>query len=149
MPRPHQLAMLDAATAGESVLLIAPTGGGNIYMLKGIPADHQAAAWKFMQFMSSTDIQADWSINTGYIAARQSSYDTTAMKDQIAKVPQAGLIEQGLQYAGAELATHDNAQIQKFLGDAVQAVLTTNADPTAALNTAQQQAEQLLSQFTQ
>ncbi|HUZ63131.1 MAG TPA: ligase-associated DNA damage response DEXH box helicase, partial [Acetobacteraceae bacterium] len=27
-PRPHQLAMLDAAAAGESVLLIAPTGGG-------------------------------------------------------------------------------------------------------------------------
>ncbi|HBK05658.1 MAG TPA: ligase-associated DNA damage response DEXH box helicase [Acetobacteraceae bacterium] len=28
VPRPHQLAMLDAANAGESVLLIAPTGGG-------------------------------------------------------------------------------------------------------------------------
>jgi ATP-dependent Lhr-like helicase len=27
-PRPHQLAMLEAACAGESVLLIAPTGGG-------------------------------------------------------------------------------------------------------------------------
>ena len=27
-PRPHQLAMLTAAAAGESVLLIAPTGGG-------------------------------------------------------------------------------------------------------------------------
>src|SRR5690349_4418668 len=27
-PRPHQLAMLAAARAGESVLLIAPTGGG-------------------------------------------------------------------------------------------------------------------------
>ncbi len=27
-PRPHQLAMLQAARAGESVLLIAPTGGG-------------------------------------------------------------------------------------------------------------------------
>jgi ATP-dependent Lhr-like helicase len=27
-PRPHQLAMLDAAQAGESILLIAPTGGG-------------------------------------------------------------------------------------------------------------------------
>src|SRR5476651_2320212 len=27
-PRPHQLAMLDAARAGHSVLLIAPTGGG-------------------------------------------------------------------------------------------------------------------------
>ena len=28
MPRPHQLAMLDAAKANESVLLVAPTGGG-------------------------------------------------------------------------------------------------------------------------
>ncbi len=28
VPRPHQVAMLDAADAGESVLLIAPTGGG-------------------------------------------------------------------------------------------------------------------------
>ncbi len=27
-PRPHQMAMIDAAGAGESVLLIAPTGGG-------------------------------------------------------------------------------------------------------------------------
>jgi ATP-dependent Lhr-like helicase len=27
-PRPHQLAMLDAARSGESILLIAPTGGG-------------------------------------------------------------------------------------------------------------------------
>jgi ATP-dependent Lhr-like helicase len=27
-PRPHQMAMLQAASAGESVLLIAPTGGG-------------------------------------------------------------------------------------------------------------------------
>jgi ATP-dependent Lhr-like helicase len=27
-PRPHQIAMLDAARAGESVLLVAPTGGG-------------------------------------------------------------------------------------------------------------------------
>src|SRR5450631_1401320 len=27
-PRPHQLAMLDAARRGDSVLLIAPTGGG-------------------------------------------------------------------------------------------------------------------------
>src|ERR1700722_14523003 len=27
-PRPHQLAMLEAVQAGESVLLIAPTGGG-------------------------------------------------------------------------------------------------------------------------
>ena len=127
----------------------AATGGGNIYMLKGIPADHQAAAWKFMQFMTSTDIQADWSINTGYIASRQSSYSTLEYTSHIAMVPQSVIPEQGLQYAGPELATHDNAQIQKALGDAVQAVLTSGAIPADALKAAQAQADQLLSQFSQ
>lgn len=127
----------------------APTGGGNLYMLKGIPADHQAAAWKFIQFMTSVDTQADWSINTGYVASRQSSYNTQAMKDHIAKVPQAAVAGAGLQYAGPELATHDNAQIQKFLGDAVQAALTGKSAIADALKSAQQQADQVLSQFSQ
>lgn len=125
----------------------APTGGGNIYMLKGIPASHQAAAWKFMEFMSSTEIQADWSSNTGYIAARPSSYATTLMKNYLAKTPQAGVAPQGLQYAKAELATHDNAQIQKILGDAVQSVLTGKSQAQAALQAAQQQADQVLAAF--
>ncbi|MCL4487180.1 MAG: ABC transporter substrate-binding protein [Chloroflexi bacterium] len=125
----------------------APTGGGNIYMLKGIPADHQAAAWKFIQFMTSADIQADWSINTGYIPGRKSSMTTTAMKDYIAKTPQAAVAPNGLQYAGAELAAHDNAQIQKALGDAVQAVLTGKSNPADALKAAQQQADQILAPF--
>ena len=125
----------------------APTGGGNMYMLKGIPADHVAAAWKFIQFMSSTDIQADWSKNTGYIAARPASYQTSAMKTYLAATPQAGVAPEGLQYAGAELAAHDNAQIQKALGDAVQAVLTGKSDAASALAAAQQQADQILSAF--
>jgi len=125
----------------------APTGGGNMYVLKGIPADHKAAAWKFMQFMSSADIQADWSIHTGYIAARKSAYDTAAMKDYVAKTPQAAVAPNGLQYAKAELATHDNAQVQKALGDAVQAALTGKSTPAAALQAAQQQADKILSAF--
>ncbi len=46
MPRPHQLAMIDAATHGQSALLIAPTGGGktlagflpSLIALSGLPA---------------------------------------------------------------------------------------------------------------
>jgi sn-glycerol 3-phosphate transport system substrate-binding protein len=125
----------------------APTGGGNMYILAGTPADHQAAAFKFIQFMTSPDIQADWSIQTGYVASRQSAYNTDAMKAYIAKVPQAAVAAAGLQYAGPELATHNNAQIQKFLGDAVQAALTGKAAPADALASAQQQATQMLSQF--
>jgi len=125
----------------------AATGGGNIYMLKGIPAANQAAAWKFIQFMTSTDIQADWSINTGYIPGRQSAMSSQAMKDYIAKTPQAAVAPAGLKYAGAELAAHNNAQIQKALGDAVQSVLTGKASAADALKAAQTQADQILAPF--
>lgn len=125
----------------------AATGGGNMYMLKGISAERQAAAWKFIQFMTSADIQADWSINTGYVPGRQSALTTQAMKEYIAKTPQAGVAPAGLKYAGAELAAHNNAQVQKALGDAVQAVLTGKAKPEDALKNAQQQADQILAGF--
>ena len=81
-----------------------------------------------MQFLSSPEIQANWTLNTGYIAARKSSYDTQAMKDYIAKTPQAAVGRDYLKYAQAELATHNNAQVQKFLGDAVQAVFVCGTD---------------------
>jgi len=125
----------------------AATGGGNIYMLKGIPAANQAAAWKFIQFMTSTDIQADWSINTGYVPGRQSAMTSQAMKDYIAKAPQAAVAPAGLKYAGAELAAHNNAQIQKALGDAVQAALTGKSSAADALKAAQTQADQILAPF--
>jgi sn-glycerol 3-phosphate transport system substrate-binding protein len=125
----------------------APTGGGNMYILKGISAERQAAAWKFIQFMTSADIQSDWSINTGYVPGRQSAMNTQAMKDYVAKTPQAAVAPAGLKYAGAELAAHNNAQIQKALGDAVQAVLTGKANPADALKNAQQQADQILAGF--
>ncbi|MBI5030649.1 MAG: ABC transporter substrate-binding protein [Chloroflexi bacterium] len=125
----------------------APTGGGNMYILKGIPAANQAAAWKFIQFMTSTDIQADWSINTGYVPGRQSALNTQAMKDYVAKTPQAAVAPNGLKYAGAELATHNNAQIQKILGDAVQFALTGKLYPGEALKNAQSQANKILAPF--
>lgn len=125
----------------------APTGGGNMYIFKGLPADHQDAAWKFIQFMTSTEIQADWSKNTGYIASRKSAYETKLMQDYIAQTPQAAIGRDYLKYAQAELSTHNNAQIQKFLGDAVQAVLTGKSEAKPALDNAQKQADQVLAQF--
>jgi sn-glycerol 3-phosphate transport system substrate-binding protein len=69
------------------------------------------------------------------------------MKDYIAKTPQAAVAPNGLQYAGAELAAHNNAQIQKALGDAVQSALTGKSSPADALKAAQTQADQILAAF--
>ena len=125
----------------------SPTGGGNLYIMKGIPADHQAAAWKLIQWLSSPEREAQWSIDSGYVAPRKSAYDTAALKEYTNKYPQALVARDQLQYAQNELGTHEMVQIQKFLSDAVQAGITGQSSPQDALNQAQQSATQVLSQY--
>src|SRR5581483_10260774 len=125
----------------------SPTGGGNLYIMKGIPADHQAAAWKLIQWMTSPERQAQWSIDSGYVAARQSSYDTPVLKDYTAKTPQALVARDQLQYAQNELGTHQMSEVQKILSDAVQAGVTGQSAPKDALEAAQQKAAAILGQY--
>lgn len=67
----------------------APTGGGNFYISSNISEDRVQAAWKFIKFATSTDRAAQWSLDTGYVATRQSCFDTDLIKDYYAEVPQA------------------------------------------------------------
>lgn len=124
-----------------------PTGGGNLYIMKGIPADHVAAAWKLVQWLSSPEMEARWSIDSGYVAPRKSAYDTQTLKDYTAKYPQALVARDQLQYAQNELGTHQMAQVQQILSDAIQAGITGKSEPKAALDAAQQKAQQILSQY--
>ncbi|MDQ6907886.1 MAG: ABC transporter substrate-binding protein [Chloroflexota bacterium] len=125
----------------------APTGGGNFYLFKKTPKEKQAAAWKFVQFMSSPEYQAKWTIDSGYVAPRKSAWETPALKDYTAKNPQALVARDQLQYASRELATHSGPQIQKVFGDELQAALTSKKQPQAAMDDAQKNADNILKQF--
>jgi sn-glycerol 3-phosphate transport system substrate-binding protein len=125
----------------------APTGGGNLYILKSAPADHQQAAWKWMQFLSSPEIQADWTVQTGYIAARQAAWETKTLKDLVAAKPQYGVARDQLQYSDKELTSHQGADVQKILGKAIQAAITGEKTPQQALDEAQKSAETLLKDY--
>jgi sn-glycerol 3-phosphate transport system substrate-binding protein len=124
-----------------------PTGGGNLYIMKGIPADHQAAAWKLIQWLTTPEREAQWSMDSGYVAPRKSAYDTPALKEYTTKYPQALVARDQLQYAQNELGTHEMVQVQKILSDAIQAGITGQSTPEAALNQAQQAAMQVLAPY--
>jgi sn-glycerol 3-phosphate transport system substrate-binding protein len=126
----------------------SPTGGGNMYIFRGISPDNQAAAWTFIQAMCSAESLAQWSINTGYVAPRKSSYDVPAYKDYTGKFPQALVARDQLQYAQNELGTHQMAQVQTILSNAIQAALTGKQSSKDALTSAQQQADSILSGFS-
>ena len=113
----------------------------------GAVADHVAAAWKLIQWLSTPEREARWSIDSGYVAPRKSAYDTSALKEYTTKYPQALVARDQLQYAQNELGTHEMVQIQKILSDAIQAGITGQAAPQAALDQAQQAATQVLAQF--
>ncbi len=100
-----------------------------------------------MQFLSSPELAAEWSRDTGYIASRKSAYDTEVMKKLVAEKPQYGVARDQLQYAQKELTSHQGAQIQQIYGNAIQAAVEGKKDSKTALADAQTAADKVLSQF--
>lgn len=125
----------------------APTGGGNLYIMKSSSPEKQAAAWRWTQFLTTPEKQADWTVATGYIAARQASWETETLKTLVAEKPQYAVARDQLQYASKELATHRGSDVQRAFGLAVQAVLLGEKDAKTALDEAQAAAEALLAEF--
>lgn len=125
----------------------SPTGGGNFYIFKDIDKKKQEAAWKFVKFMTESERAAQWSIDTGYVAVRKSAYETERMKKYTAEFPAAVVARDQLQYAAAELSTHNNGKVMKALSDQVQAALTGATTPADALKKAQEEADKALAPF--
>ena len=96
----------------------SPTGGGNLYLFKSATPDQRAAALHFVRWLSSPERAARWGINTGYIATRPDAWATSAMKNYVADFPAAAVARDQLQFAVAELSTHDNQRVTQGLNDA-------------------------------
>ncbi|KQX45730.1 ABC transporter substrate-binding protein [Paenibacillus sp. Root444D2] len=125
----------------------SPVGGGNLYIFKGIPEKNKIAAWKFMKFMTEPERAAQWSIDTGYVAVRQSAYQTEKMKAYTKEFPAALVAKDQLQYGASELATHNSGKVAKALNDAIQRALTSEVDPATVLKQAQEEADKALAPF--
>jgi len=122
-------------------------GGGNLYLFKGAPQEQQDAAWKFTEFLTQPENAADFSINTGYIASRQSAYDTDAMKAYTAEVPQALSTRDALQNAGAEFSVQNLGEVRNIFHDYLQKAYNGEMTPEEAMAAAQKDAEAALADF--
>lgn len=126
----------------------APTGGGNLYMFSQEP-EKQAAAWRWIEYLSSPEIQSDWGAATGYIAARKAAWDVDPLKALATEKPQYGIARDQLQYADKELATHQSIDVRNILGSAIGRVISGQQEAQAALDQAQSEAEAILSQYAE
>ena len=122
----------------------SPTGGGNFYIFKQAKPEQQVAALKFIKWITSPARAAQWGIDTGYVAVRPHAWETPVMKKYVADFPPAAVARDQLQFAVAELSTHDNQRVTKALNDGLQAALTGSKGADQAMKDSQREAERLL-----
>jgi sn-glycerol 3-phosphate transport system substrate-binding protein len=139
---PFGVAMLPAGKRRGS-----PTGGGNFYLFKSANPAQRKASLRFLRWISSPERSAQWGIDTGYVATRRDAWETPVMRKYVADFPAAAVARDQLQYAVAELSTHDNQHVTQTLNDALQSALTGRKPPDAALQDAQVAATRLLRRF--
>jgi len=139
---PFGVAMLPADKRRGS-----PTGGGNFYLFKKTTPEQQAAVLKFVKWVTSPEHAADWGIETGYVAVRGDAWETPAMKKYVAGFHAAAVARDQLQYAVAELSTHDNQRVTKALNDGLQAALTGTKNPAQAMKDAQAESDRILRSY--
>jgi sn-glycerol 3-phosphate transport system substrate-binding protein len=122
----------------------AAVGGGNLHIARSIPEENKQAAWRFIQFLTTPEMAARWSRDSGYVATRKACYDVPEMKAHVAKYPEYGVARDQLQYARGKMMAPGFQKVREILKTALDESTGGKALPKKALDNAQQQAERLL-----
>ena len=130
---------------GTSNLPAGPAGlanqmnGGNLVIFSQASAEQKAAAWKYLQFLSSASSQAYWSTQTGYVPVTPQALPQ--MASFTAQNPWMVTAANALQDSSGAVAAPWGDKTQDELGIALTDVLQNGTDPKAALDKAQTSAK--------
>ncbi|MEZ4670805.1 MAG: ABC transporter substrate-binding protein [Anaerolineae bacterium] len=127
-----------------------PTGGGNLYVFANASEEEQAAGWKWIEFLSSAEIQSDWGSKTGYIAARRSAWDVDPLKSQVVEHPQYAVARDQLEIASMEFTSYRAIDTQNIINATLSGIISGSvslADAPKALEDAQKQIDGLLAEY--
>lgn len=80
-------------------------GGASLWMSAGKEDAEQEAAWDFMKYMATPEIQAEWHVGTGYFAINPAAYDEQVAQDAYVDMPQLQTAVQQLQATTPTVAT--------------------------------------------
>ncbi|MDO9598574.1 MAG: ABC transporter substrate-binding protein [Azoarcus sp.] len=114
----------------------AAMGGGPIHIAKKQPDAHKRACWAFARWMTNTANQSMWCKETGYLAARKSSWESAEMKTFVAEVPEARIALDQAEFAGAFLQVPGYHKVREYLKSALDRTLAGEIRPDVALREA-------------
>lgn len=80
-------------------------GGASLWMMNDKPKEEQQAAWEFMKYLQTPEIQAQWHVGTGYFAINPAAYDEQVVQDAYQEMPQLQVTVEQLQSTTPSTAT--------------------------------------------
>jgi len=150
------LSFAKAAVGGKFQVGLAPLpykkakatilSGTDVAIMARATPEQQAAAWKYIKFLTSTNGTTRWSLRTYYMPVRRSGRDSTLMRVYLRDNPEhkAGL--DSLEFARTEPSMAEWQEIRDIISDAVEQALLGKAGPQQVLDAAAQKANRLLQQ---
>ncbi|KNC90595.1 ABC transporter substrate-binding protein [Trabulsiella odontotermitis] len=127
-----------------------PIGGASLVSFKGISDAQKKAAYQFLTWLVSPQVNGEWSRFTGYFSPRKASYDTPEMIAYLQQDPRAAIALDQLKYAHPWYSTYETVAVRKAMENQLAAVVNDQkVTPEAAANAAQQEADSLMKPYVE
>ncbi len=128
----------------------APTGGGNLYIFAATEPEVQEAAWLWVEFLASDEVQSDWGARTGYVAATRGAWEIDPLKTLVEEKPQYLVARNQLAHAYKEFDSYRSIDVQLIINNALSSIISGNvplSQAKATLDAAQAQIDSLLAEY--
>lgn len=129
-------------------------GGASLWVMSGHEAEEYKAAADFLNFLSSTDIQAKWHQDTGYLPITTAAGDKTKADGFYEKNPgtDVAVIQMTAKQPtgnskGLRLGSFD--QIRGIIDEELEAIWSGDKTAQAAMDSAKERGDKLLRRFEQ
>jgi sn-glycerol 3-phosphate transport system substrate-binding protein len=129
-------------------------GGGALYIVSGTEPDPatEAAAWRYIEFLSSAESAATWAAGTGYVPVRESAVDQPVLQERWAeapffRVPYDQLVEGAANEATAGGLHAQMEEVRMVIEDAWRRMDDEGLPPDEALEGVVAEANQVLQDY--
>ena len=126
---------------------VTGVGGNNLAIFKNTSAK-EAAAWKFVKWMSSPEMNLRWSTMTGYTPLRDSVVNSQGYKDYLKANPEVATMAGQMSYARPRPNNETYPEVSRILGLAVEKALFSKADPKQLLDEAAVESNEYIKSIT-
>lgn len=122
---------------------VTGVGGSNLAIFKTTP-EKQTAAWKFVKWMSSPEVNLKWSTSTGYVPLRLSVLRSQAYKEFLKANPLVAAFVEQMDVAKPRPNVVSYADVSRVLGLAVERAVLSKEDPRKVLEQAAAEANDII-----